>query len=83
MARWRVDFVRHDILHTRFLVFVARFFLSDQEFHFSKTTDVTFLCPDVVGVTVDCSRDCVDALAERIDTDSLTTIADACVAFDG
>jgi hypothetical protein len=53
------------------------------EFHPSKTTDITFLCPNVIDVAGTGSLGCVDALAERIDTDSITAIADACIAFDG
>ncbi len=83
MARWRVDFVRDDVLHAPFVVFaVARFLLSDQQLHLADTADIALLGPDMVGLVIDRARDCVDALAERTDTDPFTTVAHACIAFD-
>lgn len=83
MARWRVDLVRDDVLHAPFVfVAVVRFFLSNQQLHLAETADIALLGPDMIGLVIDRTRDCVDALAERIDTDPFTTVAHAGVAFD-
>jgi hypothetical protein len=81
MARWRVDLVRDDVLHAPF-VFFPRLLLGDQQLHLAETADITLLSPDMVGFVVDRTRDCVDALSKRIDTEPFTTVAHACVAFD-
>lgn len=83
MARWRIDFVREDAFHARFFALFAGFFLRGQDLHFTETAYIVFLRPDVGEFAVDRARGCVDALAERIDTDLLSPVGDACVAFDG
>jgi len=85
MARECVDLVRHDVLHTRFVILViaTRFFCRNQQLDLTETTDFTLLRPDLVGVAVNRPRNRVDALAERVDTSPFTTVRDAHVTLDG
>lgn len=85
MARWCVDFVRHDVLHARFVVLVVLlggFFLCDQQLHCTEAPNFTLLRPDMVGVAVNRPGNRVDALAKRVDTDAFSTVRDARVTLD-
>ena len=62
MFGWCVDLVRSEVLDRVLLVVFVGFFLDDGQLHVSQLGDGKLLRPDVVGVVVDVTLGCVDAL---------------------
>ena len=68
-----VDLVRGEVLDRIFFVFVG-FFLGNNQLHVSQLRDGKLLDPDVVGLVLDGTINCVDALCQRIDADLFAAV---------
>ena len=77
-----VDLVRSEVLDWVLLVVFVGFFLGDGQLHVSQLEDRKLLRPDVVGVVVDVTLGCVDALGERINADLLASVCDLSIASE-